>query len=338
MLQATPFFPETILPIIIGWTEASPLPPLASKNFQTHLPESCHVLLRILVGPCMDKAGDAALALQLGRLVPDVDCVSITCHASSFTPARKEQFERILPLTVKFREIRVIDEHDGEYIVIKEVLGGFASESYYLTSPADLLPSTITAFGEQNLRVLPPCSAQNFLDNYEIISSQFVGGLKGGNQIQRIGITLDFLPSIAIAFQNLSQHHPNLLELELIEPTTFGLESITSAAAMKLKSALINFLSNSNIAYLTIPLPLITPTIFRSLNQLPDLRSLTISPVKGFCSVPYLCDIARRSVRDFNYIELVDVVANAEDEITQESFALLQTTFPTTIVYQSISR
>jgi hypothetical protein len=284
----------------------------------------------------VDAASDAALALQLGRFVPDADCVSITCHASSFTPARKEQFEQILPLSAKFREIKVIDEHDREYIVIKEILGGFASESYYLTSPADILPEALTAFGEHNLRITAPRSPQNFLENYEIISSQFVEALKGSGQIQRIGFTLDFLPSIAAVFQNL-QHHPNLRELELIEPTTFGLESITRDAATKLKSSFIDFLRSSNIIYLTIPLPLITPTTLRSLNKLSELRTLKISPVKGFCSVPYLCEIAERSVCDFSFIELVNVAANTEDEITEESVALLQTTFPTTIVYQSIS-
>jgi len=107
---------------------------------------------------------------------------------------------------------------------------------------------------------------------------------------------------------------------------------------MKLKCAFIDFLRNSNIIYLTIPLPLITPTILRSLNTLPELRMLKICPVKGFCSVPYLCDVAKRSaVHDFSFIELVNVVANSEDEITEESVALLQTTFPSHIVYQSIS-
>jgi hypothetical protein len=336
MLRAPRFLPETILPIIIGWPEAIPLPPLASRNFPIHLPESCRVLLRVLVGPCMDAASEAALALQLGRLVPDVDCISATSHASSFTPARKEQFARILPLTTKFREMRVIDGDEREYIVIQEVLGGFASESHYLTSPADILPETLTAVGKQNLRITPPRSPQNFLENYETISSQVVEALKGSDQIQRIEITLDFLPSIDLIFQYL-QYHPNLRELELIEPTTFGLESITTDAATKLKSAFIDFLRNSNITYLTLPLPLITPTILRSLNKLPKLRMLKICPVKGFSSVPYLCDIAERSVRDFSFIELVNVVANTEDEITEESVARLRTTFPTTIVYQSIS-
>jgi hypothetical protein len=336
MLQAPPFLPETILPIIIGWPETFPVPPLASRNFPIHLPESFRVLLRVLVGPCMDAASDAALALQLSRFVPDADCVSIICHASSFTPARKEQFEQILPLTAKFREIRVIDEDDREYIVIREVLGGYASESYYLTSPADILPETLTAFGEHNLRITPPRSPQDFLENYETISSQCVEALKGSDQIQRIGITLDFLPSIALVFQNL-QHHPNLRELELIEPTTLSLASITSDASTKLKSAFLDFLRNSNITYLTLPLPLITPTTLRSLNKLPKLRMLTICPVEGFCSVAYLCGIAQRSVRDFGFIEFVNVAANAEDEITEESAALLRTTFPTTIIYQSIS-
>jgi hypothetical protein len=336
MLQAPPFLPETILPIIIGWPEAISLPPLASRNFLIHLPESCRGLLRVLVGPCMDAASEAVLALQLGRFVPDADCVSITCHANAFTPSRKEQFEQILPLTAKFREIRVIDEHDSEYIVIREVLGGFASESCYLTSPADILPETLTAFGEHNLRITPPRSPQNFLENYETISSQFIEALKCSDQIQRIGITLDFLPSISFIFQNL-QHCPNLRELELIEPTTFGLESITVDAATKLKSAFIDFLRNSNITYLTLPLPLITRTNLRSLNKLPELRMLKICPVKGFCSVPYLCTIAERSVRDFSFIELVNVVANTEAEITAESVARLQTTFPATVVYQSIS-
>jgi hypothetical protein len=336
MLQAPPFLPETIVPISIGWPETLPPPPTTSRNFPIHLPESCRVLLRVLVGPCMDAASEAALALQLGRFVPDADCISIICHANSFTPSRKEQFEQILPLTAKFREIRVIDEHEREYIVIQEVLGGFAFKSYYLTSSADILPETLTAFGEHNLRITPPRSPQNFLENYETISSQFVEALKGNDQIQRIGITLDFLPSIALVFQNL-QHHANLRELELIEPTTFGLGSITADAATKLKSAFIDFLRNSNITYLTLPLPLITRTTLRSLNKLPELRMLKICPVKGFSSVPYLCDIAERSVRDFSFIELVNVVANTEDEITEESIAFLRTTFPTTIVYQSIS-
>ena len=335
MLQAPRFLPETILPIIIGWPEAIPLPPLASRNFPIHLPESCRVL-RVLVGPCMDAASEAALALQLGRLVQDVDCISATCHASSFTPARKEQFARILPLATKFRETRVIDGDEREYIVIQEVLGGFASESHYLTSPADILPETLTAVGEQNLRIIPPRSPQSFLENYETISSQVVEALKGSDQIQRIGITLDFLPSIDLIFQNL-QNHLNLRELELIEPTTFGLESITTDAATKLKSAFLDFLRNSDIIHLTLPLPLITPTTLRSLNKLPELRMLKICPVKGFPSVPYLCEIAERSVRDFSFIELVNVVANTEDEITEESAALLRTTFPTTIAYQSIS-
>ena len=333
MLQAPPFLPEIIYPIIVGWPEAFPLPPLASGNFPIRLPEFCRILLRVIVGPCMDAASNAALALQLGRFVPDADCISITCHANSFTPARKEQFEQILPLTAKFREVRVIDEHDREYIVIKE---GFASESHYLTSPADILPETLTAFGEHNLRIIPPRSPQNFLDNYETISSRFAEALKGGDQIQRIGITLDFLPSIAAVFQNL-QHHRNFRELELIEPTTLSLSSITRDAATKLKSSFIDFLGNSNITYLTIPLPLITPTTLRSINKLPELEMLKISPAKGFSSVPYLCDIAQRTVRDFTFIRLVNVVANTEDEITEESAALLRTTFPTTIVYQSIS-
>ena len=333
MLQAPPFLPETILPIIIGWPEASPLPPLTSRNFPICLPESYRVLLRVVVGPCMDAASDAALALQLNRFVPDADCISITCHASSFTPARKEQFEQILPLTAKFREIRVIDDVDSEYIVFKEVLGGF---SYYLSSPADVLPETLTVFGEHNLRITPPRSPQNFLENYQTISSQLVEALKGGDQIQRIGITLDFLPSITAVFQNL-QHHPNLRELELIEPTTLSLASVTRDTATKLKSAFLDFLRNSNVIYLTIPLPLITPTTLRSINKLPELRMLKVSPVKGFCSVPYLCEIAQRTVRDFSFIELLNVAANTEDEITEESAALLRTTFPTTIVYQSIS-
>jgi len=336
MLQAPPSLPETILPILIGWPEGFPLPPLASRNFPIHLPESCRVLLRVLVGPCMDAAGEAALALQLGRSVPASDCVSIICHASSFTPFRKEQFARILPLTAKFREVRVIDEDHREYIVIQEVLGGFASESYYLTSPADILLEIPTAFGGHNLRIIPPRSPQNFLENYETISSQFVEALKSNDQIQRIGITLDFLPSITLVFQNL-RHHANLRELELIEPTTFGLESITTDAAMTLKSALIDFLRHSNIIYLTLPLPLITRTTLRSFNKLPELRMLKICPVKGHRSVPYLCAIAERSVRDFSFIELVNVVANTEDEITEESIARLRTTFPTTVVYQSIS-
>ena len=334
MLQAPRILPETILPIIIGWPEAFSLPPLTSRNFPIHLPESCRVLLRVLVGPCMDAASEAVLALQLGRFVPDADCISIICHANSFTPSRKEQFARILPLTAKFREVRVIDEDEREYIAIQEVLGGFASESYYLTSPADILPETLTVFGEQNLRITHPRCAQNFVENYETISSQFVEALKGSDQIQRIGITLDFLPSLAAVFQNLHRH-PNLRELELIEPATFGLESISSDAAAKLKSAFIDFLRNSNITYLTLPLPLITPTTLRALNKLPELRMLKICPVKGFPSVPYLCKIAERSVRDFSFIELVNVVADTEDEITEESIAFLRTTFPTTIVYQS---
>jgi hypothetical protein len=183
----------------------------------------------------MDAASDAALALQLGRFVPDADCVSITCHTSSFTAARKEQFEQILPLTAKFRGIKVIDEHDREYIVIKEVLGGFASESYYLTSPADILPETLITFGEHNLRITPPRSPQNFLENYETISSQFVEALKGSDQIQRIGFTLDFLPSIAGVFQNL-QHYPNLRELELVLSkyimVAFGVSAASSCAGM----------------------------------------------------------------------------------------------------------
>ena len=326
MLQAPPFLPEAILLISIGWPETLPPPPITSRNFPVHLPESCRVLLRVLIGPCMDAASEAALALQLGRFVPDADCISITCHANSFTPSRKGQFEQILPLMAKFREIRVIDEHDREYIVIR--LGGFASESYYFTSPADILTETLTAFGEHNLRITPPRSSQKFLENYKTISSKFIEALKGNNQIQRIGITLDFLASIALVFQNL-QHHPNLRELELIEPTTFGLECITTDAATKLKSAFIDFLRKSNITYLTLPLPLITPTTLRSLNKLPELRMLKICPVKGFSSVPYLCDIAQRSIGDFSFIELVNVVANTEDEITEESVALLRTTFPT---------
>jgi len=197
MLEVPPFLPDTTIPIIIGWPEASPLPPLASRNFLICLPESCRVLVCVLVGPRIDAAGDAALALQLGRLVPDADCVSITCHASAFTLARKEKFKQILPLTAKFREIRVIDEHDREYIVIEKLLGGFSSEYRYLTSPADVIPKTITAFGEHNVRITPPRSPQNFLENYERLSTRFIEALKGGDQTQRIGITLDFLPSIA---------------------------------------------------------------------------------------------------------------------------------------------
>jgi len=93
MLEVAPFLPATTIPIIIRWPKASLLPPLASRNFSICLPESCRILVRVLVGPRMDAAGDAAPALQLGRLVPDADCVSITYHASSFTLARKETFK-----------------------------------------------------------------------------------------------------------------------------------------------------------------------------------------------------------------------------------------------------
>jgi hypothetical protein len=277
----------------------------------------------------MDNAGDAALSLLLGRLSPDVDCVSIICHANSFTAARKERFQEILPSTAKFREIRVIDDHDREYIIIKE-----SSESYYITSPADILPESHPIFAKQNLRITPPHSPRKFIKNYKSLSSKFVKGLEGGEQIQRIGFSLDYLPSISVIFQSLHLHS-NLQELELIEPITFSLSGITREAATELKSSLIDFLHNSNIVYLTIPLPLITPTTLRALNELPKLRMLKIRPVDGFCSVPYLCDIAMRAVRDFNFIEAVNVEANTKDEITVESVALLQTTFPTTIVYQS---